>query len=379
MVKGCYMPVKILLADKSITIQKVVEMLFSGREYEVSCASDGETALNEAGRTLPDVVLADVDLPRIDGYSFSARLKQVPALAQTPVILMLSRDDVFDEAKARQAGIVDNIAKPFESQELIGKVRKAISAVPSRAAEPAGAAAPKPAAAAKPAPATAPPAQKPKQAPPTDIFDIIEEAPSPVDLRPGAAVPVAEEEAVFEVEPEFEAEEQQAIGVEEALPVGKKAVEEMRAGLGLSGAAEQVEVSGVDSLGLAAVAALDTFEKPAPRRPDAPKPQLSEAREYVPPPAEAPEAPSIAVSDDMLRSMAQETVTRKAKDVFAKLPPVQPPAISEEMLQKVLEESVAKIVRETARQVIEKIAWEVIPDLAEMLIKAEIERLKGKT
>ena len=76
MVKGCYMPVKILLADKSITIQKVVEMLFSGREYEVSCASDGETALNEAGRTLPDVVLADVDLPRIDGYSFSARLKQ---------------------------------------------------------------------------------------------------------------------------------------------------------------------------------------------------------------------------------------------------------------------------------------------------------------
>ena len=44
------MPVKILLADKSITIQKVVEMLFSGREYEVSCVSDGETALNEAGR-----------------------------------------------------------------------------------------------------------------------------------------------------------------------------------------------------------------------------------------------------------------------------------------------------------------------------------------
>ena len=95
------------------------------------------------GGSLPDVVLADVDLPRIDGYSFSARLKQVPALAQTPVILMMSRDDVFDEAKARQAGIVDNIAKPFESQELIGKVRKAIAAAPPRPAEPA-AAAPKP-------------------------------------------------------------------------------------------------------------------------------------------------------------------------------------------------------------------------------------------
>jgi CheY-like chemotaxis protein len=385
MVKGCYMPVKILLADKSITIQKVVEMLFSGREYEVSCASDGETALNEAGRILPDVILADVDLPRIDGYSFSARLKQVPVLAQTPVILMLSRDDVFDEAKARQAGIVDNIAKPFESQDLIGKVRKAISAAPPRAAEPA-AAAPRPAAASKPVPAPAPPqappAQKPKQTAPADIFDIIDEAPSPVNLRSSASAPVVEEEAVFEVEPEFEAEEQQVLEVEEALPVGKKAVEEMRAGLGLSGLAEpaEVEADGVDSLGLAAVAALDTFEKPAPRRPEAPKPQLPEAREYVPPAytEPAPEAPSIAVSEDMIRSMAQETVTRMAAGFFAKMPPVQPPAVSDALLQKVLEESVAKIVRETARQVIEKVAWEVIPELAEMLIKAEIERLKAE-
>jgi len=62
------MPVKILLADKSITIQKVVEMLFSGREYEVACVSDGDTALHEAERLVPDVVLADVDLPRVDGY-----------------------------------------------------------------------------------------------------------------------------------------------------------------------------------------------------------------------------------------------------------------------------------------------------------------------
>jgi len=383
MVKGCYMPVKILLADKSITIQKVVEMLFSGREYEVSCASDGEAALNEAGRTQPDVVLADVDLPRIDGYSFSARLKQLPAFAQTPVILMLSRDDVFDETKARQAGIVDNIAKPFESQELIGKVRKAISAAPQRAAEPAAAAL-RLAAAARPVPAAAPPraspVQKPKQATPTDIFDIIEEAPSSFDLKPGASAPAAEEEAVFEVE--FEAEDHQAIDAEEALPVGKKAVEEMRAGLGLSGAAEQakVEAGGVESLGLAAVAALDTFEKPAPRSPETPKPQLPEAREYVPPARSEPatEAPSVAVSEDRLRSITQETVTRMAKEFFAKQPPVQPPAISEEMLKKVLDESYAKVLRETARQVIEKVAWEVIPDLAEMLIKAEIERMKAK-
>jgi twitching motility two-component system response regulator PilG len=130
------MPVKILLADKSITIQKVVEMLFSGRDYEVLCVSDGESALNEASRAVPDVVLADVDLPKMDGYTFAARLKQTPPLAHIPVILMMSRDDVYDSAKGKQAGIMDNIAKPFESQDLIAKVKKAVGAVPPPPAEP---------------------------------------------------------------------------------------------------------------------------------------------------------------------------------------------------------------------------------------------------
>ena len=83
--KGCSMPSEILLADKSITIQKVVEMLFSGREYEVVCVSDGETALQEAERILPGVILADVDLPRVDGYSLAMQLKKNPTTMQIPV------------------------------------------------------------------------------------------------------------------------------------------------------------------------------------------------------------------------------------------------------------------------------------------------------
>ena len=120
------MPVKILLADKSITIQKVVEMLFSGRDYEVTCVSDGETALSEAERAVPDVVLVDVDLPRVDGYSFADTIRKIPALAQTPVILMMSRDDVYDSVKGKQSGVADNIAKPFESQDLFLQIEKAL-------------------------------------------------------------------------------------------------------------------------------------------------------------------------------------------------------------------------------------------------------------
>src|SRR3990170_6160596 len=222
--KGYYsMPVKILLADKSITIQKVIEMLFSGKEYEVTCVSDGESALSEASRVVPDVILADVDLPRVNGYSFALRLKQKPALAQTPIILMQSRDDVFDEAKAKEAGIVDHIAKPFESQDLIGKVKKALTAAPPRLAEPA-----RPAAAEQP---------RSKQAAPSDIFDIIREAPSQADHRRATAPP--REESVFEVEPEGEGEEPVSREAERVLPVGQKAVEEMRAGLGLTERMEQ--------------------------------------------------------------------------------------------------------------------------------------------
>jgi len=358
------MPVKILLADKSITIQKVVEMLFSGREYEVTCVSDGETALSDAVRVVPDVVLADVDLPRIDGYSFATRLKQTPALAQTPVILMMSRDDVYDEAKGRQAGIVGFIAKPFESQELIGKVKKALSAAPPRLVEPAPAVKPPQAATRVPPPVpprpmpvpeaprpVAPPTPKPKQAAPQDIWDIIEEAPTQAEIKKVSARPV-DEESVFEVEPEVEVEEALAREATRALPVGDKAMEEMRAGLGLTEEKEKARPA-------------------APRKPEA------VAREWKPAPEPPPVQPA-ALSESALRSIAEETVARMAKEVFAKMPPVQAPKVSEETVRRGIEESVSKIAREVAREVIEKVAWEVIPPLAELLIKEEIERLKSE-
>jgi hypothetical protein len=103
-------------------------------------------------------------------------------------------------------------------------------------------------------------------------------------------------------------------------------------------------------------------------------------REYVPPPPETGTAsPVAAMSDERLRSIAEETVSRVAREYFKSASPVQPPKVSEETVRRGIEEAVSKIAREIAREVIEKVAWEVIPDLAEMLIKAEIERLKIET
>lgn len=376
------MPVKILLADKSITIQKVVEMLFSGKEYEVFCVSDGETALSDAARIVPDVILADVDLPRLDGYRFAGRLKETPALGQTPVILMMSRDDVYDEVKGRQAGIMDNIAKPFESQELIGKVKKALTASPPRLAEPATAV--------KPAPApprsvpAAPPAvpAKPKQTTPPDIWDIIEEAPTQAEIRKTVVPPAAEDESVFEVEPEVEVEDELAREVARALPIGEKAVEEMRAGLGLMNEQEQAspDIVNFESLEAATLASREYLppksgQPAAPARPSKPP--------IAPQPQPKPESPRATgqqtmLSEGELRSIAEKIITRMAGDVFKNMPPPQPPKISEDTVRRGIEEAVAIIAREIARDVIEKVAWEVIPALAEQMIKAEIERLKAE-
>jgi DNA-binding response OmpR family regulator len=305
------MPVKILLADKSITIQKVVEMLFSGRDYEVICVSDGEAALNEAKRVVPDVVLADIDLPRLDGYSFAARLKAIPQLAQAPVILMMSRDDLYDGAKGKQAGIVDNIAKPFESQELIGKVKKAISATPSRKAEPAPPMAPQPA-------APAPPAEpsKPKKPAPPDIFDIISEAPSRADLVRTAAT--VEEESVYEVEPVVEeVEVPLARDAAKEFSIGTKAVEET-AGPGLT---KQKEV---------------------------PQPETVTIKSRIPPPEQPlkPAFPAPTLPEAELRSMVETTIAKMAKEAFANIPPVQPPQISDENLRAMIEEKVSSMTKE---------------------------------
>ncbi|MGE5174677.1 MAG: response regulator [Betaproteobacteria bacterium] len=331
------MPVKILLADKSITIQKVVEMLFSGRDYEVVCVSDGEAALNEVARVAPDVVLADVDLPRVDGYSLAARLKKTPQLAQVPVILMMSRDDVYDSAKGKQAGIVDNIAKPFESQELIGKVKKALADAPPRLAEPMT----RPATASpQPAPASpassAPAAAKVMQATPSDIFDIIQEAPNESEIKKAAAPAPVEEESVYEVEPEVEeVEEPLSREIAKSLPVGAKAVEEMRVGLGLSDKREeQPEIVPFESL--------DMVMDSEP---------TSKASTLSRPPAARQTSPSAApvqsmLSESELRTMAEEAVAKMAKEAFEKVPLPQPPALPESVLRKMAEEAIEKMAKE---------------------------------
>jgi CheY-like chemotaxis protein len=358
------MPAKILLADKSITIQKVVEMLFSGREYEVVCVSDGEMALQEAERVLPGVILADVDLPRVDGYSLAMQLKKNPTTMQMPVILMMSRDDVYDNAKGKQTRIVDKIVKPFESQELISKVKKALASAPARPTGPA------PAISLPSQPVvitplhTSQPVVTPPPVPPSNIFDIISDAPTHAELKQKTMS--AEEEFFYEVEPVVEeVKATPAREEEKALPTGAKAVEEIRAGLGLSETSEEFKPETVT------FKSFDTPREAAPPKQERPSPAASH------PVAQSAQLSVLPMEE--IKKIVTEAVTKMAKDIFKDMPPPPMPKISDETIKRGIQEAVTKVASELARGIIEQVAWEVIPQLAEHLIKEEIERIKAET
>ncbi|HSK70705.1 MAG TPA: response regulator [Pyrinomonadaceae bacterium] len=114
---------KLLLADDSITIQKVVNLTFADEGIEVITANDGNAAMEKLGEISPDLVMADVNMPGLSGYEICERIKQNQQTRQTPVILLVGSFEPFDEERARQVGADDFLTKPFQSiRQLVSKV-----------------------------------------------------------------------------------------------------------------------------------------------------------------------------------------------------------------------------------------------------------------
>jgi len=119
---------KILLADDSLTIQKVVELTFSDSEYDLFCVSNGQRALDriDAGE-LPDLVLADVVMPEKNGYEVCEAMKANPATARIPVVLLSGTFEPFDRDRAERLGCDAIVSKPFDSQQLLRQVEALLS------------------------------------------------------------------------------------------------------------------------------------------------------------------------------------------------------------------------------------------------------------
>ncbi len=119
----------ILLADDSVTIQKVVELTFMDEDFRVSAVSNGAEAIARLSESKPDVVIADVHMPAAGGFEVCRRSKEL--YPTVPVLLLVGTFEGFDADEAMRCGADGHLKKPFDSQELMRRVRELASA-PSR-------------------------------------------------------------------------------------------------------------------------------------------------------------------------------------------------------------------------------------------------------
>lgn len=114
---------KLLLADDSITIQKVVNLTFADEGIEVISVGDGDSAMRKFDEFMPDLVMADVNMPGLSGYEVCRIIKRTDETRDIPVILLVGSFEPFDEAEAKEVGADDYLTKPFQSiRQLVNKV-----------------------------------------------------------------------------------------------------------------------------------------------------------------------------------------------------------------------------------------------------------------
>ena len=321
------MPKTLLLADDSVTIQKVVAIVFAGEDYRIIAVDNGEDALLRAREIPPDIVLADAVMPRMNGYELCQALKADPKLAEIPVLLLTGTFEPFDEARARAARADGHVAKPFDSQALLTRVRELVEGVtaePLPLPYPRVTPAPSRAPVHTPAPAHAPMPGARMQPPGPPRRTVPPPFPPPGHpLRAGAARPGT-----------LPPTSVKAAGIRQPPPP----------------AASRAAA--------------------APPRPFAPAPSRAPARPPPPPETFGMAAPVTAEDDwsDVSSGAPVGQAPPHPRREQAPPPPAAVPADGGEAALRLA-------ISQASRDVVEKIAWEVVPQLAEVIIREHVERL----
>src|SRR5258708_37551976 len=120
------MPKNLLLADDSKTIQQAISMTFAREDVTLATATDGEAALQQARANKPDIILADVSMPRLGGYELCEKIRADAALKNIPVLLLGGGNPV-DPARAMAVGANGHMPKPFDSGKLIQQVKQILA------------------------------------------------------------------------------------------------------------------------------------------------------------------------------------------------------------------------------------------------------------
>jgi twitching motility two-component system response regulator PilG len=115
---------KVLVVDDSNTIRRSAEIFLKQGGYEVLLAEDGFDALAKINDYLPDLVFCDILMPRLDGYQTCAIIKRNARFANIPVVMLSSKDGVFDKARGRMVGSQEYLTKPFTKDQLLQAVQQ---------------------------------------------------------------------------------------------------------------------------------------------------------------------------------------------------------------------------------------------------------------
>ncbi len=121
---GWSVNIKVMVIDDSNTIRRTAEALLKKAGYEVLTASDGFEAMSLITDNRPDIIFVDIMMPRLDGYQTCQLIKNNKKFRDTPVIMLSSKDGLFDRARGRIAGSEEHINKPFTQEELIEVITK---------------------------------------------------------------------------------------------------------------------------------------------------------------------------------------------------------------------------------------------------------------
>jgi CheY-like chemotaxis protein len=351
---------KLLLADDSATIQKVIDLTFADEGVRVTAVGNGQEAIDKLLEVEPDIVLADVFMPSPNGYEVCEYVKTNEKLKHIPVVLLVGSFEPFDEAEARRVGADDILTKPFQSiRRLIDRVGALVSSSP-------------------PAEKESTTAELPKVPEPEDedaFMDTYE-----LEVTTADTLPL--EEALAKHEQQVE----QPVAASESLPREEKMETEPRNDS--HGDADVLLDLGEPVR--AWVAEEDEFVLDLDDEPSAPapkpafvEPQVTEAAAAASASAYQPEVHS-AFADTQevpfpIAAVPEVAVAEaEPEPVFAEPEPVaSSTTLSADQLSPEMIDAIARrVVEMMSDKVVREIAWEVVPDLAELLIKQQLEKTK---
>lgn len=127
--------IKVMVIDDSNTIRRSAELFLKQTGCEVILAEDGFDALSKISVHMPDVIFVDIMMPRLDGYQTCSLIKRNSRFKSTPVIMLSSKDGLFDRARGRMVGSDQYLTKPFTKESLIATVQEYASSANSNSEE----------------------------------------------------------------------------------------------------------------------------------------------------------------------------------------------------------------------------------------------------